>query len=387
MHPIGGFALGALQLGLGIRNLREAWRETGRRTRLAGAPEVTGRGPDGTPMRYEIHRVRSLEDRIRYIREMAVKGVNDPYVRAWTVQVLSRRCGEKFCVREKDWEAEVDAVFHALRDRVRYTRDRVDKDTYQHPRRTLQLRGGDCFEAGTQVLTDDHRLVPVEDLRAGARILGLDRWSTVLDIWPKGLLTFDAIRLSTGACFRLTPDHHVYVLRCDEHPDAPGGDEPRPCPCPSDRRREERITVADLRLGDVLPRPTRTDVGFNVRERGLPFVAGIERGERSADAFDLTTDDHRVYLPEADVTVSQCDDYLITLGATLGSVGYEVRGDVLHTRGNDDWNHILARVGLPPDRPTRWKPLDASMDKPPGWYPPRSIIIRHRVFDIVRAGR
>jgi len=59
------------------------------------------------------------------------------------------------------------------------------------------------------------------------------------------------------------------------------------------------------------------------RERGALnlSVRSIERVVRTVPCFDISTDDHYVYLPEHDVTVSNCDDASITLAATMMSIG------------------------------------------------------------------
>lgn len=74
-----------------------------------------------------------------------------------------------------------------------------------------------------------------------------------------------------------------------------------------------------------------------------------------------------------------CDDFAITLGALLMSVGFPVRTKTIQTTGAPDYNHIYLQVGLPPTKPTRWKTLDASTPNPAGWEAPRSMIARARV--------
>ncbi len=50
-------------------------------------------------------------------------------------------------------------------------------------------------------------------------------------------------------------------------------------------------------------------------------VRSIERDVRKVPCWDISTDDHYVYLPEHDVTVSNCDDAAITLAAAVMSIG------------------------------------------------------------------
>jgi transglutaminase-like putative cysteine protease len=104
------------------------------------------------PMRTTLHSVGSLDDRIAAIAKKANEGKTDPRVIAWARKELSKKCrggwnGEQWCVPEKDTEAEIAAIFKALRRDIRYTSDVVGIDTYAHPRRTLEMGGGDCDEA------------------------------------------------------------------------------------------------------------------------------------------------------------------------------------------------------------------------------------------------
>lgn len=51
------------------------------------------------------------------------------------------------------------------------------------------------------------------------------------------------------------------------------------------------------------------------------YVTSIERAVRKVPCWDISTDDHYVYLPEHDVTVSNCDEHSITLAAAMMSLG------------------------------------------------------------------
>lgn len=130
----------------------------------------------------------NVKHRIKIIGEQVKKGLGDARVREFATKVLSSRCstcpkcktknsfsqvnyikpgtvrgklgdpfwtcgkckGEnniatlKWCYSEKDWEAEAAAIFNAVRQNVRYTRDMDKIDTYQHPKRTLDWNAGDC---------------------------------------------------------------------------------------------------------------------------------------------------------------------------------------------------------------------------------------------------
>lgn len=67
-----------------------------------------------------------------------------------------------------------------------------------------------------------------------------------------------------------------------------------------------------------------------------------------------------------------CDDLSIALASLLEAAGYETKLRVVSVKPdpNRAWSHILVMVGLPPRSKVKaWIPLDASVDKPAGWYP------------------
>lgn len=124
-------------------------------------------------MRVEMHNVRSIEERIRHIVKMIQKGKTDKRVIKLTRQIVNQRCGDTWCVPEKDWKAEAVAVFTTLRSRYyRYCRDTYGVDLFVHPRRTLEFGGGDC---------DD-----------GAILLGAMLQSIGFKIWLRVIRTHDS---------------------------------------------------------------------------------------------------------------------------------------------------------------------------------------------------
>lgn len=101
------------------------------------------------PIRVTLKSVGSLDDRLEAIMENADKGKFDPEIIAWTRRELTKKCrsgwnGEQWCVPEKDTEAEIMAIFKALRRDVRYTSDILGADTYMHPRITKKTGSADC---------------------------------------------------------------------------------------------------------------------------------------------------------------------------------------------------------------------------------------------------
>lgn len=84
---------------------------------------------------------------------------------------------------------------------------------------------------------------------------------------------------------------------------------------------------------------------------------------------------------------ADCDDLTIILGSLLMTVGYPLKFKIVAVRPPgtpkpDDFNHIYLLVGLPPRDPSRWVPLDASVEHPPGWEPPASMIDQAEVYTL-----
>jgi hypothetical protein len=111
-------------------------------------------------------------------------------------------------------------------------------------------------------------------------------------------------------------------------------------------------------------------------------IKRITRNVATVPCFDIQTDDHYVYLPEADVTVSNCDDMLIVFAALGDSLrlpwravisGRGPKGVVAWTEGcgpipaGVSWTHIFGAVGWPPFRPTRWTYAEPTLKVPLGW--------------------
>ena len=534
--------------GLGLLRSRQA-------TSLLGRVPTGGRGlagPESEALKRAgrsftkstIHSVNSISERVAYITDRIRKDSLKPEIRDKALAVLSRKCpdgagGKQWCVTPKDYEAEIVAIYKAVQDAnsdlaIRYVRDHALVDQFQAADKTLKVGGGDCFPNGTLMLREDgHALTAGETLRVGDRIWGKDAWTTVTRTWNRGFRATWRIRLNNGSVTRLSPDHHVYVYRCDRHADR--AETTQACSCPLHERREERIEVRNLRAGDVLPRPdsiafgtgepdvdrtyveglylsdgwcernrfsisgrdgkpkeaqkhavkdicTRlgiptywhtkhirvldaawaarmsvmgkhapekraltldlakpaanalfrgilADSGENSEGYGRTFtttsrdlfvqtrvlakmhgitcgeryvvdhgglgthpiwrlqlwgggaatkapkllrVAGIDRDNIEVACFDIETEDGFVYLPEADVTVSNCDDGTILLGALLRAVGYPVKARVIQDNGSSTWSHIYLLVGVPPTGPKKWVPLDWSVYpfRPAGWEAP-----------------
>ena len=129
------------------------------------------------------------------------------------------------------------------------------------------------------------------------------------------------------------------------------------------------------------PRLTLED-GAQKAEK-LLRVKSISRGVEQLPCFDIQTDDHHVYVPDADVTVSNCDDLAILLYALAVSVrlparlvisGLTKRGKkVRHIQGQRsfdrsvNWNHIYVQLGDRPYGEPTWFFAEPTLSVPLGW--------------------
>lgn len=168
--------------GVAFDLLRRAWAEP--QARLAGGVADASRPLTSnkplTPLNFQRDTVDSLDERVARIHDQMIAGTADPKVYALARAVLSRKCGDTWCVPEKDSLAEIRAVFAEVRSRVRYTWDPVDYDAFQTPGKTLELGTGDC---------DDE----VALLGAMLRSIGYKVRSRV--VWTKGFATWNHIYL------------------------------------------------------------------------------------------------------------------------------------------------------------------------------------------------
>jgi len=95
-------------------------------------------------MRGRITTVNSTDDRVELIARNIQKGRISPLVHIFASQALTDRCGDAWCVAEKDWTGEIQQIGAHIRRTIRYTLDTHNIDTYRTPDRTIQLALGDC---------------------------------------------------------------------------------------------------------------------------------------------------------------------------------------------------------------------------------------------------
>lgn len=147
--------LGVNALKKGVKHLSNAREPSGmaglRDVPFANSGRKTVRAPNGqdVSMRMRSYNIKSLDDRIRHLRERVDQGKRDPEIYAFARRATSARCGGSWCVEEKDNLGEARAIFNAIRKNVRYTSDIAGVDTYQRPSHTKVLNAGDCDDYST----------------------------------------------------------------------------------------------------------------------------------------------------------------------------------------------------------------------------------------------
>lgn len=275
--------LGQIALGVGfiLKGIVNARGGVPARVDALGQSSRPAQAPGRILKTSRLEKVRNIDERVQKIQELIHKGSLNPEVREKAVEIVTKKCGDRWCVAEKNFLGEVSAVFWALRDprspdAIRYVRDHVKVDQFHGADKILKMHAGDCFVKGTLVLRDDHQLVPVEALRAGDRIWGLNCWSTVTQTWVRGYRKTSLIRLNNGSTMRLTPEHKVWVRSCSKHGRAStGSDHCLERTCPMAERELLRVPVSDLRPGDIVVRPSRIPFGRGEQDGRRAYVEGL----------------------------------------------------------------------------------------------------------------
>lgn len=268
----------------------------------------------------------------------------------------------------KDYRAQAEAILRFMKKHVDYRLDPAGLEYVPTPWYTLLVSGKeDCFVQGTLVLHKSRGLVKIEDLVVGDAIWGLDRWSTVTNVWgDKGALNTFKFYLSNGASMRLTPNHKVWVPGLDGEP--------------------KRVRAYELEPRSSIYQPA-ADAVTSVHRRtvGRLEVTKVERDFKEESCFDIETDDHRVWLPEADWTVSQCDGHATAIAALAMALGMKagfrtVKGD---SSRPDQWSHVYAVIGVTENGKTKWLTADSTQKESSiGWDPPEGKLLGMKTWVI-----
>ena len=297
-------------------------------------PIVTGVHPGGA---------KGVRISLAEVASRILKGRNDPRVRAWAIRSVKAAGGPQ------DTLGQAEAIRQALKSATVYVQDPINTEFIQAAADTLCLddkglcfKGGDCFLGTESVLkktTLSTKRVAIGDLEVGDRIWGWNDWTTVMAVVHKGQLNFTAIKIAgRPSPLFLTADHHVY----------------------RDGDPENRVRVGDLRMGEVLLQPAYI--------QGLPpaRVLELQPSAKKAVAVDIQTKDHYVYLPDQDVTVSNCDDLCVAYGSATMSIGIPTKiiGECFH--GSPTPSHVLCAIQ--DSTSGEWMRVDPSTNRVVGDY-------------------
>jgi hypothetical protein len=116
----------------------------------------------------------------------------------------------------------------------------------------------------------------------------------------------------------------------------------------------------------------RVTTRVNDTKRPWAKIKAIEVEDAEQACVDIMTTSGRVYLPESDVIVRQCDDLDIVLESMLFLIGFGTKARVVSVQGApSEWVHVYPLAGLPKDNPSAWVSLDTTVTGAvPGWeYP------------------
>lgn len=120
---------------------------------------VVARGADLGPIGTRVGVIRELVRRYSGADRKAMKheghAAQVGMLKELVGEILSKRCSPPdpktgkggWCIDEKNWKKECEALFNFYRANVRYTRDPMFVDTFSAPDRTLKTRAADCDDA------------------------------------------------------------------------------------------------------------------------------------------------------------------------------------------------------------------------------------------------
>jgi len=146
-----GLAQAVVGASLVLKGLRHAGVLHQRPSLLLGQLSSPSRRPGNGNV---VHRVQNmnpsdLEGSARLIIDLIKKDSLTAEVREDALSVLTRKCGDHWCVGEKDYNAEVAALWSAIVNvssplSMRYVMDHYDTDQFHSNRVLKRWRGSDC---------------------------------------------------------------------------------------------------------------------------------------------------------------------------------------------------------------------------------------------------
>lgn len=143
--------VGAAEFVLGVTFLVKGYKKVAGQPDdlLLGENQVVSLDNESAVLELQNVEVHTVEDRIKAIKDVMYKASLQPLARQLAMGVVNRKCGDRWCIRPKDEDGEIKAIFHSVHDpgsenAVRYVKDHVTTDQYQSPRVTFAWKGADC---------------------------------------------------------------------------------------------------------------------------------------------------------------------------------------------------------------------------------------------------
>lgn len=132
-----GYALAGTHL------LRKSWFGG-----ASAASAVAGlRGSPVGRVNLKLGKAYTIDGRVNHIKAMIPPTTSNPEIYVLSRKLVTARCGEDWCIKEKDHKGEVIACFDYVKRNVRYTWDPANYDAFQTGQKTLELKAGDCDDA------------------------------------------------------------------------------------------------------------------------------------------------------------------------------------------------------------------------------------------------
>lgn len=140
---------------------------------------IRGFVPDDPEMTMESVKSATLDDRISNLISEIQDGKRDVRIRRLAADIL-----REYSVPARDWKAETTAVFHWVRQNIRYTRDPTGVELFQKPRRTVELGIADCDDLSILICSLLGSIGHVMQLRT----IGITERGQAEHIYPLDLL-------------------------------------------------------------------------------------------------------------------------------------------------------------------------------------------------------
>lgn len=96
--------------------------------------------------------------------------------------------------------------------------------------------------------------------------------------------------------------------------------------------------------------------------------------------YDIETESHRIYLPDSDTIVHNCDEFTTVGAAASRAIGIPARIKVIASKQSPDGSadHVYYEILAN----NKWVPMDASVNMGPGWEAPDSMVSRRWIYEI-----